>query len=188
MTTPITLAAASTPSAPALLLRPWCAEDVPALVAAHRDPELRRRLLTSIDGEDDGLAWVRIQEREWAAGARFAFAVLEAGFDGVPPRLVGHVAVKEIASGMPSAEVRYWTAAHARGRGVAPRALKALTAWSFATFRAQGLERLELLHQVDNTGSCRVAAQCGYALDRILPSSPPAYPRDGHVHVRRAAA
>lgn len=50
------------------------------------------------------------------------------------------VVPKSVASG--SAEVGYWTAAQARGRGVAPRALEALTAWSLDAFRADGLERL----------------------------------------------
>ncbi|MFF4450789.1 GNAT family N-acetyltransferase [Streptomyces sp. NPDC001502] len=128
---------------------------------------------------------MRAQERGWAAGVRFAFAVLEAARGATPARLVGAVALKEVASGKASAEVGYWTAAEARGRGVAPRAL---TAWSLDAFRADGLERLELLHQVDNPASCRVAAKCGYTYDRTLASAPPAYPLDGHLHVRRAAA
>ena len=38
-----------------------------------------------------------------------------------------------------------------------PRALDTLTSWAFDTFEADGLERLELPHQVDNPASCRVA-------------------------------
>jgi len=125
------------------------------------------------------------QERGWAAGDRFGFAVLEAGFDAVRPRLVGNVVLKEVASGKPSAQVGYWTAAQARGRGVASRALETLTAWSFDAFGANGLECLVLLHQVDNVASCRVAEKSGYQLDRIVPSAPPAYPLDGHLHIRR---
>ncbi|MFD7909508.1 GNAT family N-acetyltransferase [Streptomyces sp. NPDC059752] len=180
MITSVTLEAAATPTAPALVLRPWCVEDVAALVEASPDPGLA--------GEDDGLSWVRAQERGWAAGVRFGFAVLEEGRGAAPARLVGNVVLKEVASGKASAEVGYWTAAKARGRGVAPRALEALTAWSLEAFRADGLEHLELLHQVDNPASCRVAAKCGYAYDRTLASAPPAYPLDGHLHVRRAAA
>ncbi|WP_329181242.1 GNAT family N-acetyltransferase [Streptomyces sp. NBC_01477] len=196
MTSPVTLKAGATPTAPALVLRPWCAEDVAALVEVHRDPVLRRWTRCPVDTEDAGLTWVRAQERDWTRGERFGFAVLEAahdaglgaGLDAAPPRLVGHVVLKGVVSGTPSAEVGYWTAAQARGRGVAPRAVEALTAWSFEAFRADGLERLELLHQVDNLASCRVAGKSGYRLDRTLPSAPPAYPRDGHLHVRHAAA
>jgi RimJ/RimL family protein N-acetyltransferase len=141
-----------------------------------------------MDSEDDGLRWVRDQERGWAAGDRFGFAVLETAPDAASPRLVGNVTLKEVAPGKPSAEVGYWTAAQARGRGVAPRALQTLTAWSFDSFQADGLESLELLHQVDNLASCRVAEKNGYQFDRILPSTPPAYPLDGHLHIRHAAA
>ncbi|GAA2617507.1 MULTISPECIES: GNAT family N-acetyltransferase [Streptomyces] len=181
MITSVTLRAAATATAPALVLRPWCADDVVALVEASPDPGLR--------SEDDGLRWVRAQERGWAAGVRFGFAVLEPGpGPSSPARLVGNVVLKEVAPGKAAAEVGYWTAAEARGRGVAPRALEALTTWSLDAFRADGLERLELLHQVDNPASCRVAAKCGYAYDRTLACAPPAFPLDGHLHVRRAAS
>ncbi len=92
--------------------------------------------------------------------------------------------LKEVTSGKPAAEVGYWTAAHARGRGVASRALEALTNWAFDTFEADGLERLELLHQVDNLASCRVAQKSHYDFDTLLPAAPPSFPRDGHLHIR----
>ncbi|MFF2773972.1 GNAT family N-acetyltransferase [Streptomyces sp. NPDC058052] len=186
MITSVTLHAAPTPDAPALVLRPWRAEDVTALVETARDPALRHWTGLVIEREEDGARWVRDQQRDWAAGVRFGFAVLEASGGSAPPRLVGNAVLKEAAPGKPSAEVGYWTAAHARGRGVAPRALGALTAWALETFGPTGLERLELLHQVDNAASCRVAEKCGYAFDRVLPSMPPAFPLDGHLHVRRA--
>lgn len=184
----LTLTAAPTATAAALTLRPWRAADVDALVEIHRDPVLRRWATSRLEGEEDGLRWVRDQERGWAAGERFGFAVLEAAPGAPREGLVGSVAVKEVAPGKTSAEVGYWTSPSARGRGVAPRALEVVTAWSLDAFRAQGLERLELLHQVDNPASCRVAQKAGYGFDGILPAAPPAYPLDGHLHVRRSAA
>ncbi|MCD2463458.1 MULTISPECIES: GNAT family N-acetyltransferase [unclassified Streptomyces] len=184
MNATVLLAAPATPTAPALVLRSWRADDVAELVEAYRDPALRRWAVAPIGTEDEGLAWVRAQEEAWAAGGRLAFAVVEAPSGGEPRRLAGGVVLKGVAPGTPSAEVGYWTAARTRGRGVAPRALEALTAWAFDSFRADGLERLELLHQADNTASCRVAEKCGYAFDRTLPAAPPAFPLDGHLHVR----
>lgn len=96
--------------------------------------------------------------------------------------------LKEVTSGKPAAEVGYWTAAHARGRRVPPGALEALTSWAFDTFEADGLERLELLHQVDTLASCRVAQKSRYDFDSILPAAPPSFPRDGHLHARRTSA
>lgn len=98
-------------------------------------------------------------------------------------RLVANVVLKRADPRGRFAEVGYWTAAYARGRGVAPRALEALTGWAFGTFAADGLERLELLHQVDNPASCRVAEKAGYGYERTLPARPP-FPNDGHLHAR----
>jgi RimJ/RimL family protein N-acetyltransferase len=106
--------------------------------------------------------------------------------DSVHGQLAGSVVLKEVVSGKPSAEVGYWTAAHARGRGVAHRALEALTSWAFDTFGADGLDRLELLHQEDNLASCRVAQKGGYEFARVLSAAPPSFPLDGHLHIRHA--
>ncbi|WP_104782323.1 MULTISPECIES: GNAT family N-acetyltransferase [Streptomyces] len=184
----VTLHASPTPSAPALALRPWCVDDVAALVDVFRDPALRRWTSSAVEDEGDASRWVRDQERGWAAGERFGFAVLQTHPDSPRGQLVGHVVLKEVASGKPSAEVGYWTAAHARGRSVAPRALEALTGWAFDVLGADALERLELLHQVDNPASCRVAHKSRYGLDRVLPAAPPSFPREGHLHVRRRDA
>ncbi|MER5408504.1 GNAT family N-acetyltransferase [Streptomyces sp. NPDC002769] len=188
MSTPLLLQVAATPVLPALVLRPWRVEDVAALVEVSRDPALHRWTSSAVDNAADGARWVQAQQRGWAAGDRFGFAVLEAQPGPVQPQLVGNVVVKGVTSGRPAAEVGYWTAAHARGRGVAPRALEALTSWAFDTFAADGLERLELVHQVDNPASCRVAQKSRYDLDGILPAAPPSFPRDGHVHTRYASA
>lgn len=163
-------------------------DDIAPLVQAYTDPDLRRWTSSSIDSEADGLQWLQAEQRGWAEGRRFGFAVLESRSDSALPQLVGHVIVKDIELGKPSAEVGYWTAAHARGRGVAARALEVITVWCFCAFRADGLERLELLHQADNLASCRVAQKNSYEFERILPAAPPSYPLDGHLHVRRADA
>ncbi|NUK04653.1 GNAT family N-acetyltransferase [Streptomyces lunaelactis] len=188
MNAAVILQAGATPSAPALVLRPWCVVDVAALVEVSADPALRQWTSSPVENDADGERWVQAQQRGWAAGDRFGFAVLEAQPESAHGQLVGNVVLKEITSGKPSAEVGYWTAAHARGRGVAPRALEVLTGWAFDTFAADGLERLELLHQEDNLASCRVAQKSGYDFDRVLPAAPPSFPLDGHLHIRRTDA
>ncbi|MFB7673784.1 GNAT family N-acetyltransferase [Kitasatospora purpeofusca] len=174
----------ATPSAPALLLRPWRSEDAPALVEVYRDPVLRRWTTSVVDDEADALRWVGAQQEAWAAGHRFSFAALEAGPGAEPGPPLGNLVLKRVSPGGPTAEVGYWTAAPARGRGVAPRALEALTGWAFDTLGPGGLQRLELLHQVDNIASCRVAEKSGYAFERVLTATPPAYPLTGHLHTR----
>ncbi|MEU1512076.1 GNAT family N-acetyltransferase [Streptomyces sp. NPDC005811] len=191
---PVVLRAVARPGAPALTLRPWRPTDAPALVEALRDPVLRRWTSHRVDDEAEAARWIAAQQEGWAAGTRFCFAVTEEGAgpedagpeDGGRPGgpLVGQAVLKTAGPGAPTAEVGYWTAAPARGRGVAPRALRALTDWACAAFAPAGLSRLELVHQVDNDASCRVAEKTGYVLDGILPAGPPAFPQEGHRHVR----
>ncbi|ADI05159.1 putative acetyltransferase [Streptomyces bingchenggensis BCW-1] len=185
---PVRLEAQATSSAPALVLRPWGPADAADLVELYRDDVLRRWTSSAVDDEAGAARWIQEQQRGWETGERFTFAVVEARTTASEGRLAGDVVLKNVTSGVPSAEVGYWTAAHARGRGVAPRALRALTDWAFTTFGGDGLTRLELLHQVDNAASCRVAQKSGYDLAKILPAAPPAFPRDGHLHIRPRSA
>ncbi|MEU1325809.1 GNAT family N-acetyltransferase [Streptomyces microflavus] len=170
-------------TAGALLLRPWREEDVPALLEAYDDPVMRQWVRMPVSTPEEAARWVEVQREGWESGTRFSFAVTDTGRDG---ELVGNLALKRPGQGAERAEVGYWTAARARGRGVAPRALEALTAWAFTAFAAEGLVRLDLLHQVDNVASCRVAEKSGYAFAELLGALPPEFPLDGHLHVRRA--
>ncbi|MGW2822789.1 GNAT family N-acetyltransferase [Streptomyces sp. NPDC001443] len=186
--TALRLEAAADATAPALLLRPWTAADAPALVETYRDAALRRWTTGAVDDEEGAASWVREQGRGRVTGERLAFAVVERRPDGTEGAPAGHVVLKRPVAGAPGAEVGYWTAASARGRGLAPRALAVLVDWAFAAFAEDGLTRLELLHQQDNTASCRVAEKAGFAFTALLPAAPPAFPLDGHLHtVVRAA-
>jgi RimJ/RimL family protein N-acetyltransferase len=183
----VILSTESAAAAPALQLRPWRTGDLPALVAAHRDPALRDWLTTSINDEADARRWLAAQDDGWAAGTRLSFAVMEAA-PGTGGRVAGHVVVKGLTPGQVSAEVGYWTAAHARGRGIAPRALDAVSRWTLATWRESEtpLERLQLFHAAGNHASCRVAHKALFTLETVLPPQPPAFPAEGHLHIRHA--
>ena len=157
-----------------LTVRAWHDDDAAELLAVAADPRMRRWTSLRVDDLPGARRWLSEQHRGWADGTRYSFAVRER--DGT---LAGLVALKRPDPRARVAEVGYWTAAHARGRGVAPRAVRALTAWAFTRFAE--LDRLELLHQVDNAASCRVALKSGYALQRTLAPQAP-YPREGHLH------
>ncbi|MFF5371485.1 GNAT family N-acetyltransferase [Streptomyces sp. NPDC013187] len=180
------LRAPATPTAPALVLRPWSLADAEGLVALSGDEALRRWTSFAVDDASSAVRWLREQRHAWEQGRRFAFAVEEAR-PSAEGQVAGHVVLKDVAPGAASAEVGYWTAARARGRGIAPRALRALSDWTFTTFARTGLTSLTLLHQVDNTASCRVAEKSGYARTGVLPAKPPAYPLEGHLHLRHLA-
>jgi RimJ/RimL family protein N-acetyltransferase len=178
--TEVRLEADATASASALLLRPWRMEDAVGLAELYTDPAMRRWSSVAMEDEADAVRWVGKQRQGWETGRRLAFAVLETRPGDAGGRLAGHVVLKTPRG--PSPEVGYWTAAHARGRGVASRALDTLTDWAFTAF--PGLTRLALLHQVDNLASCRVAEKSGYGFDGVLLAAPPEFPLDGHLHVR----
>lgn len=167
----------------AVRLRPWGPEDVPALVAAHRDPALRRWLRTHLADAGQACAWVAQQAVERAAGTRFSFAVLAEDFD-VP---VGHVALHGLTPDRGFAEVGYWTTPAARGRGVAGAALRAVLREAAELPRAVPLRRFDLMHAAGNEASCKVAQKAGFALAGVLPADPPAFPTEGHVHRLTAA-
>lgn len=179
----------ASPSSPALLLRPWRHDDAAALLYAHEDESMRRWLTTVVDDEAQALLWIAARQDDWQARRRFALAAFE--LHGIDTTLVGNVVVTPRATGPAVAEVGYWTTAAARGRGIATRLLGHVSGWAFS--HTPELQRLELLHQVDNVASCRVAGKGGYPLERTMVPHPPEYPLEGHLHVRtrdgsRAAA
>lgn len=172
--------ATGTLSAGPLLLRPWLAADLPALIEAYRDPAMRAMLRSQVTNAAEAEQWLRVRQKGWESGNYFSFAVVDRDRDG---ELVGNVALKYPAPGTGSAEVGYWTAAPARGRGVAPLALGALGDWAFEAFAGDELTRLDLMHRLDNEASCRVAEKSGYGFVEVLPARPP-WPMEGHRHAR----
>jgi RimJ/RimL family protein N-acetyltransferase len=139
-------------------LRSWTAADVPALVQACQDPEIPRwTLVPSPYGEADARAYLKRVADGWDAGARATFAVVDAAD---PAALLGAVGLHAIEWGRRVADVGYWIAAPARGRGAATRAVDLLAGLAFGTL---GLERLELRAHEDNTASHAVARRAGFA-------------------------
>ena len=176
----MTIIVAATPSSPALLLRAWRHVDAAALLFAHADGAMRRWLTTVVDDEYQALLWIAARQEEWHAGLGFALAAFE--LHGIDTTLVGNVSLTQHAKEPTVGEVGYWTTVAARGRGIATRPLA--TASELAFSHAPEIHRLEILHQVDNVASCRVADKGGYELDCALAPCPPAFPLEGHRHVR----
>jgi RimJ/RimL family protein N-acetyltransferase len=168
----------------ALQLRPWSEEDIPDLINIYRDPDMRRQARAPIVTGDDAQRWLEVQQKGWRDGDRLSFAVLEWAAAAGIYRLLGNVVVKGHSPGKAAAEVGYWTAPGGRGRGIASGALETVTTWAFEVLDPDGLQYIELLHQLSNPASCRVAQKCGYALAGVLPASPPAFPDIGHLHKR----
>ncbi|MEW2049587.1 GNAT family N-acetyltransferase [Streptomyces sp. NPDC005476] len=162
-----------------LLLRPWRAEDVPAVYTAFQDPAMHQWHIRAADSEEEVAGWIEEWRTNWAQERNAQWAVVDAGTED----LLGRVALRSIVLTEGVAEIAYWTTGAARGRGVAPRATTALTRWAFDEI---GFHRLELMHAVANEASCRVAAKAGFTLEGTRRSA--ALHQDGwhdmHLHAR----
>jgi RimJ/RimL family protein N-acetyltransferase len=64
------------------------------------------------------------------------------------------------------AEIGYWVTREARGRGVATRTVLLVTHWALTDL---GLTVIELLADVQNVASRRVAEKAGYTRDGEVP-------------------
>lgn len=152
-----TMAALTQPEiiANGITLRPWRASDLPVVMAAFADPAIQRwhcRSMTDQEASD----WIHSWQVRWRDETDAAWAVLDTG------TVVGQIGLRRVDLAEGLASVSYWVLANARGRRVAPRALDALTAWSFGTL---GLHRLALSHSTANVASCRVAQRAEFAAE-----------------------
>ena len=174
-----------------LLLRPWRHADAEALVAAWADPEIQRwarygAVLPSVESMEPWVAW---NEEQWRIGGRAAFVI-----QGADAGLAGSITLRDFGKdakgeGGDTAEVGYWIVPRARGRGVALTALTAVSRWAFEREDRGGLgvRRVELLHSVENLGSCRVAQKAGYLHEGTLRESfryADGAWHDEHLHAR----
>jgi RimJ/RimL family protein N-acetyltransferase len=147
-----------------LFLRPWNLEDAPALVEACNDPEIERWLpvIPSPYTNADAETFIDQSRESWENGGSFNFGV----FDAETGRLAGSISMR--AKRFSTGHIGYWVAREARGRGIAPEALRTLCRWAV---EALGVKRLELLTDIDNRGSQRVAEKAGFQREGILRSS-----------------
>ncbi|MER8033088.1 GNAT family protein [Streptomyces bauhiniae] len=130
-----------------LLLREWTPADLPVLRELFDDPDVAYR--TPLAAPFD------------AAAAR---AYLD-GAIGAPRRLHlaittdGRTALGEVLLNRDSRSIGYVVGAAHRGRGLAARALRAMTEYAH---RAEGMDRLLLEIEPDNAASAAVARSAGY--------------------------
>lgn len=162
-----------------LTLRPWVPTDVPGIVDAYSDPGIRRwhaRDMTPAEAAP----WVTAAASSWMTETGASWAVTSSTGE-----LLGRMSLRTVDLQDGLADIGYWVAPSARGRGVASRALALVSSWAI---RDLGLHRLELEHSTRNRPSCRVAEKAGYQLEGTKRSS--ALHEDGwhdmHLHVQLA--
>jgi RimJ/RimL family protein N-acetyltransferase len=138
-----------------IAVRPLAPRDVPAIVAACQDPEIPRwTRVPSPYVREDAERFLAIAATEAAAGEGVALAVCDAG-----DRLLGTIGLMELDRATGYGEIGYWTAAAARGRGAARRAVALVRDWAHAEL---GLTAIEILAHRDNRPSQLVAERAGF--------------------------
>jgi RimJ/RimL family protein N-acetyltransferase len=138
-------------------LRGFESTDVDALVEACQDPEIPRfTLVPSPYAAQHARDWLQRVADGRAAGTRMTFAIVDAPAGDV---LLGAAGLNVIDWDKRAADLGYWLAAPARGRGFASRAVQLVAGWAFETL---GLERLELRAQEHNHASRAVAGRTGF--------------------------
>ena len=166
-----------------IAVRPLARADIPDIVAACSDPEIPRwTRVPSPYTREDAEQFLAISTTEAAAGEGVALAVADAG-----GRLIGTIGLMDVDRERGSGEIGYWTAAAARGRGAATRAVALLRDWAHSEL---GLGELEILPHRDNRPSQRVAERAGFTDTGEIRSVPrmPDRIRNGYkVYVWRAA-
>ncbi|MEU7999418.1 GNAT family N-acetyltransferase [Micromonospora sp. NPDC049060] len=136
-------------------LRPWRPTDRAAVVAAYADPAIRHWHCRHMN-DDEARDWIDTWPRRWHHETGAGWAIVDT--HGV----VGQISLRRLALDDALAEVSYWVIPAARGHGIAPRALTALSTWCFTNL---GLHRLELAHSTANGASCRVAQRAGFTAE-----------------------
>jgi RimJ/RimL family protein N-acetyltransferase len=146
-------------------LRPWRDSDIHSIVEACQDPEIVRwTRVPEQYGDVDARAYLLQRHESTHAGATAPFAIVSAeDLD----HLLGSISLMRPAWEHARAEVGYWLAPGARGRGHATRALGLITAFGFESL---GLERIDLFAATRNPASQRVAERVGFTREAVLRS------------------
>ena len=145
-------------------LEPLEQRHAPELLAAIENDDDVARFTRVPANPDEAFvrSWIRRYENGWDDGSSAGFAIV--GHEGA---VLGFAAAVHLDLPAAEAELGYVLGRQARGRGVATRALRLLTRWSFDDL---GLERVELLIQPENGPSERVAERAGYRFEGVLRS------------------
>jgi ribosomal-protein-serine acetyltransferase len=148
------------------------AEELFRLTDANRD-HLRPWMpwvdaTTSVDAER---AYLRMVAQKFVEGREYGFAIV------VNDTVVGNIGL-EIADDASEAEVGYWLAADAQGRGIMTRATEALVRFAFEELARN---RVVILCAVDNERSRGIPERLGFMLEgtlRLRDTTPGREPRD----------
>ena len=142
-------------------LRPFRADDAPAVTAACQDPEIQRwiPMIPVPYAEADARRFILLTLQAWHDGTGYEFAIADAATD----RYIGSIGI-HIGPNARRHAIGYLVAPEARRRGVAVRALRLVTRWGFEQLK---IERLALWTLPGNGRSQVVAERAGFRFEGL---------------------
>lgn len=148
-----------------ITLRPVRASDIDVIFQSCQDPQIPR-FTTVPSPYTMAHAQFFVQEQE---PARFAskselLFVITHGYEG-EENFCGLISFHSVSLGNHAAELGYWIALPARGKGIGTEAVRMITEYGFQTM---GFRRIEAMVDMDNVGSKALLASAGYELEGIL--------------------
>lgn len=155
-----------TPPSPALgdqeiRLRPWSLEDREAFLSALDDEDIARWTGFPYSASREDVEQLLTQRvAGWTDGSSATFAIEERP-TGV---ILGSIGLLSIDWETARAEGGYWLSRRARGRGVATRSLRWVSAWALRDLR---LKEIQLTTDTRNHASRRVAERSGYRFQTV---------------------
>ena len=145
-------------------LREWRREDMPAMIAMLDDESIVRwTRVPHPYRESDAYDYLARGDAERERGEGINLGV----FDATSGEVLGSMSLRMASWADLRGQLGYLVGAHARGRGVAPRAIRLVSGWGFSTL---GLERIEILVHPDNEPSQRAAEKAGFKREGVLRS------------------
>lgn len=148
-----------------ITLRPLQEKDVESIYQACQDP-LIPQFTTVPSPYTITHAQFFVHEQEparFAMKTELIFAIAE-GHE-IDEKFCGVISFHSVNLGNHAAEIGYWIAASARGKGIGSIAAKMITEYGFLTM---GFRRIEALVDVDNLASMALLRSADYELEGVL--------------------
>lgn len=144
-----------------LTLRSFTVEDIPWVYEVSQDPAVRHfvQVPSPYLMEHARFFVERLAIAGTAGGERAEFVAVDTRTGERLGRVGLGIGLNR------SAEIGYWVAPAARGRGVASHAVRAVCRWAFTTMK---LELIEWRAEVGNAASRRVAQKAGFLMEGTL--------------------